>query len=174
MTEISMQGTFNRVDRELGRSVRALSATHPPFDECFSVASNVMSPSYRIVVALLILWRPTRARGIEALIAAVLSTVISTQLRNAIDRPRPGIRHDAGLPSRHAAAAVAIATVLSSRSRGRTGVLGLITTIGLIGRVTTGNHDPADIVCGAVLGGAVARIVTAVGRIATPSRWLRT
>lgn len=173
MTQTSVQGTFDRVDREIGRSVRALSSTHPPLDECFSVASNAMSPAYRIAVALLIVWRPTRRRGIEALIAAGLATLLSTQLRDAIDRPRPGERHEGGLPSRHAAAAVAIATVCGARSRGRTGLLGLITSVGLLGRVTTGNHDPADIVSGAILGGVIARIVIALSRIATPRRWFR-
>ena len=42
--------------------------------------------------------------------------------------------------------------------------MAVITAIGLSGRISTGDHDPADVVAGALLGGVVARVVARLGR----------
>ena len=85
-----------------------------------------------------------------------------------IDRPRPGERSDGGFPSRHAAAASAIARSVghSNRSLGR--LVGAVAAIGLVGRVVSAEHDPADIVAGVVVGCAAAGAVAAVSDRVVP------
>jgi hypothetical protein len=40
----------------------------------------------------------------------------------------------------------------------------------LVGRISTGDHDPADLVAGALIGRGVARLVTRVGAPRAPRR----
>ncbi len=161
--------TINRLDRELGARMRGRVARRGRFARTLAVAGGVMSPLYRIMVLALILWRPTRMRGIRALIGAVAAAMIARRMRDGIARPRPGVRAEGGLPSRHAAAAVAIAGIVAERRRRLSLPMAVITAIGLSGRISTGDHDPADVVAGAVLGGVVARVVARVGRSRSPA-----
>jgi membrane-associated phospholipid phosphatase len=158
MVSPGLNATLERYDRELGERLRGRVGARRGLAELFGVAADVMSPAYRVLVLTLILWRPTRARGLRAFAAAVLAAVIAKRLRDAIRRPRPGPRPDGGLPSRHAAASVAIAAILVDRRSGLGLPVALITAIGLVVRVTTGEHDPADVIAGALLGGIVARV----------------
>jgi membrane-associated phospholipid phosphatase len=159
MTSLGLNATLDRYDRELGESLRGQVGARRRLAEVCGLAAGVMSPAYRILVLTLILWRPTRARGLRALAAAVLAASIAKRLRDTIRRPRPGTRPGGGLPSRHAAASVAIAAVLTERRTGLGLPMALITAIGLLGRVATGDHDPGDVIAGVVLGGIVARVM---------------
>lgn len=159
MTTPGLPSTLDQFDRDLGERLRGHVGARRRLAEIFGLAADVMSPAYRVLVLTLILWRPTRNRGLRALAAAVLAALIARRVRDGIRRPRPGTRPEGGLPSRHAAASVAIAAVLSERRSGLGLPLALITAIGLLGRVTTGDHDPADVIVGAVLGGMVARVI---------------
>ncbi len=169
MTSPGLNATLDRYDRDLGGRLRVRVGARRQMAGLFGLAADVMSPAYRVLVLTLILWRPTRARGLRALVASVLAALIAKRLRDAIRRPRPGCRPEGGLPSRHAAAAAAIAVVVSERRAGLGLPMALITAVGLVGRVTTGDHDPADVISGAVLGGIVARGVVWItaGRRAT-------
>lgn len=164
MTTAGRTTTLERYDRELGDAVRDSVGARRRLAELFAIAAEVMSPAYRVLVLSLILWRPTRARGVQALAGAVVAALIAKRLRDEIARPRPGTRTEGGLPSRHAAAAVAIAVILAERRKGLGLPMAVVTAIGLMGRITTGDHDPADIISGALLGGTVARLVLRVSR----------
>lgn len=159
MTTSGRTTTLERYDRGLGDAVRDRVGARRRLADLFAIAADVMSPAYRVLVVTLILWRPTRSRGLRALVGAVLAALVAKRLRDEIARPRPGARTEGGLPSRHAAASVAIAAILAERRKGLGLPMALITAIGLMGRITTGDHDPADIISGALLGGTVARLV---------------
>lgn len=160
----ALHENISRLDRKLGASLRSRLAGRGRIARFLAVAAGVMSPVYRVMVLALILWRPTRMRGVRALIGAVAAALIARRMRDEIDRPRPGARPEGGLPSRHAAAAVAIAGIIAERRRGLGLPMAVITAIGLSGRISTGDHDPADVVAGALLGGVVARVVARLGR----------
>jgi len=165
--------TFDRLDRELGARLRGRLGGRGCLARTLALAADAMSPLYRFAVLVLILWRPTRVRGVRALVAAVVAALIAKRIREGVARPRPGVRVEGGLPSRHAAAAVAIAGVIAERRRGLALPVAVITAVGLAGRITTGDHDPADVVAGAVLGGVVASVVARVGRRPTRARGRR-
>jgi len=160
----ALHETFDRLDREVGARLRSRIAGRGRVARTLAVAGGVMSPVYRVLVLVLILWRPTRTRGVRALVAAASAALIARRLRDEIARPRPGVRPEGGMPSRHAAAAVAIAGIVAERRRGLGLPMGVITAIGLTGRISTGDHDPADVIAGALLGGIVARVVARLGR----------
>ncbi|MFM8828800.1 MAG: phosphatase PAP2 family protein [Actinomycetota bacterium] len=75
--------------------------------------------------------------------------------RHAVVR-RP--RNEGGFPSRHAASSTAIALVVARQRPvlGAAAILGAVA--GLAARVAAADHDPLDVVAGAGLGAAVARI----------------
>lgn len=170
MTEPSVDAVFNRYDRKLGAALRAHVNARPSVARALAGAAQAMSPAYRVLVAIMIVWRPTRMRGVRALIAAVIAALLAKRLRDGIARPRPGDRTDGAMPSRHAAAAVAIASVLADRRRGVGPPLAIVTALGLVGRISTGDHDPADLVAGALIGRGVAGLVVRVAAPRAPRR----
>jgi len=121
-----------------------------------------MSPGFRIVVALLIADRARRITGLAALAAGVGGAMAARALRDRLGRRRPGERQEGGFPSRHAAAAAAIAvTVLRREPRIGVALVGAA-VVGGVARVATAEHEPADILAGAILGAGVASGVNAV------------
>jgi membrane-associated phospholipid phosphatase len=170
MPRTALHETIDRLDRELGARLRDRVAARPRVARALAIAADVMSPAYRVIVVVLILWRPTRMRGVRALIAAASAALIAKRMRDAIDRPRPGLRAEGGLPSRHAAAAVAIAGIVAERRRALGLPMAAITAVGLTGRISSGDHDPVDVVAGALLGGIVARVVGRLGRSRSAER----
>jgi membrane-associated phospholipid phosphatase len=112
-----------------------------------------------MVVALLILRRGRRRTGLHALASGVAAAMAARALRDRVGRPRPGDRPDGGFPSRHAAAAAAIARAASRREPRLGRALAAAAALGLAGRVATAEHDPADIAAGAALGLAAERLV---------------
>ncbi len=163
MAEPTADALFNRYDRALGAALRTRLNARPSVARTLDGAAQAMSPAFRVLVAIMILWRPTRMRGVQALIAAVIAALLAKRLRDDIARPRPGERSEGSMPSRHAAAAVAIASVLADRHRGVGLPLATATAVGLMGRISTGDHDPADLVAGALIGRGVAGLVVRVG-----------
>lgn len=122
-------------------------------------ASEALAPVFQITVAAMIVVPTTRRAGVEALVSGALAATGAKLMRDRVDRRRPGPRSEGGFPSRHAAAAVAIARS-AHRSGGPAGVaLGLIALGGLAGRVLSAAHEPADIAGGALMGWASDRIV---------------
>ncbi len=131
-------------------------------DRALREASSLLAPGFVAVVAGLLIRR--RRTGVEALVGGVAAAAVARVTRDAIGRPRPGQRAEGGFPSRHAAAAVAIANATARRHRGLGAVLTLTAAAGLLGRVVDEHHDPADIVAGAAMGWSVDRLFGAASR----------
>ena len=148
-----------QLDRRLGGAVRRVVAALPGGTSAARVTARVMSPAFRVVVAVMILRRRTRATGLRCLGAGVAAGMAARVLRDRLGRRRPGERADGGLPSRHAAASAAIArTAATGAPRlGRAMAVGAV--VGMAARVAAAEHDPADIAAGAALGLASARAV---------------
>lgn len=146
------------IDRQAGAALRrrADAARMRPFAV---TASESLAPIFELTVAAMIALPSTRRDGVQALASGALAATGAKLLRDRINRRRPGPRSEGGFPSRHAAAAVAIARS-SYRSGGpAAAALGIIALGGLAGRVLSAAHEPADIAGGAALGWASDRII---------------
>lgn len=141
-----------RADRTAGRAVRRAGAHLPGAASGARIAARTLSPAFRGAVVALVLVRPTRPAGVAALGAGVAAGLAARAMRDRIGRRRPGARGDGGFPSRHAAASVAIARAVQRRRPAVGAALWGVALAGLLGRVVTADHDPADIVAGAVVG----------------------
>lgn len=139
-----------RMDRALGQRVRDI-ATRGGVAAPLRVAGLALAPTFRGLLVALAARRRTRPAAIEAVAASLLAAGAARVLRDAIGRPRPGPRNDGGFPSRHAAAAAAIAGSTGAHGIG-VPVIGIAAATGLLGRIVAGDHDPADIGAGVALG----------------------
>lgn len=143
-----------RLDRRLGAAARGATRRLPGGPAASRALAGALSPSFRLVVAVLVARRATRRAGLEALGAAVTAALAARLLRRAIGRARPpgAGRQEGGFPSRHGAAAAAIARA-AGRRHPRVGAgLAIAAALGGLGRVAAGVHEPADVVAGAGLG----------------------
>jgi len=148
---------LDALDREAGRWLRR-SAALARVGAVGTAASRTLGPVFRVVVAVLILRRRDRRVGVAAGAAAVTAAVAAGRLRLMIGRRRPDARWEGpGFPSRHAAAAAAIATSVGRRRPALGRLLAAGAVVGVAGRVVDGRHDPADVLAGATLGVAVGR-----------------
>lgn len=139
-------------DRRLGRTIRAAADTVPGGRRAGVVAGDALAPLFEGLVAGMLVRPAARPGGVAALASGALAAGAARVARDRIGRPRPGTRPDGGLPSRHAAAAVAIARAAGRRHPRLRPWLAVAAIAGLGGRVVSGHHDPADIVAGAALG----------------------
>jgi membrane-associated phospholipid phosphatase len=153
------------IDRELGARVRIAAGRVPGARRLGAVAGDGLAPAFQALVVGLLLRPGGRRAGLEALAAAGAASTIARAARDALGRPRPGPRADGGFPSRHAAAAVAIARAVGRRHPSLRPWLAVVATVGLAGRVVAAEHDPADLLAGAVIGWSVDGIVHRVGGI---------
>ena len=156
-------GRAHSFDRMLGQAIRARVAALPGGVWAGRLAGDALAPAFQGLVAGMLARPALRRSGIEALAAGALASTAARVARDRIARPRPGARTEGALPSRHAAAAVAIARVVSRRHPGLRPWLAAAAGAGLVGRIVTGDHDPADIVAGAALGWAADRLIERVG-----------
>ena len=149
-------GRLSRLDRRLGDGLRHGVASVPGAPAAASAVAGAMSPGFRVAVGLLIAAPARRRTGLRALAAGVGGAMAARLLRDRLGRRRPGARAEGGFPSRHAAAASAIALTVrrSEPALGRR--LACAAVVGAVARVATAEHEPADVVAGAVLGAAVA------------------
>ena len=120
--------------------------------------------------------RRDREFALVALLAAGLALLMNQLLGHLWDRPRPFVAHpglvrlllphaaDSSFPSDHAAAAFAIAVVMTAVHR-RLGA-GLLVVSGLIGfaRVYAGDHYPGDVLVGSAVGVAAAIVLIRFAR----------
>jgi membrane-associated phospholipid phosphatase len=150
---------FGSFDRRVGRRVRGSIEAIPGGAAASRAASEALAPAFEALVASLLVRSHARRTGFEALVAGAGASLAARAARDAIARPRPGPRLDGGFPSRHAAAAVAIAGAVTRRHPGLRPWVAGAAAAGLVGRVATGEHDPGDILAGAVLGWCVDRLV---------------
>ncbi len=151
-----------RFDRRLGDAIRSRVGSIPGGRSGAAVIASTMSPAFRVVVGLLIADRRRRGTGMRALAAGVASAMAARALRDRLGRRRPGPRTEAGFPSRHAAAAAAIATAVACREVRIGRALAGAAAIGSLSRVATAEHEPGDIAAGAALGVAIARLTDAI------------
>ena len=154
---------LSELDRRAGRAVRDAVGRRPEMLQAAQVGSAAFAPAFRIAVAVAVLDRDTRREGLNALLSAGTAAGVALLARDAIGRPRPGDRRDAGFPSRHAAAGAAIAAS-ASKGTGAGAALWLGTALGSACRVATGEHEVGDVVAGAALGVLVATSVNALAR----------
>jgi membrane-associated phospholipid phosphatase len=158
-------GGLTGIDRRAGAAVRAVVARVPGGARAARIAASGLSPAFRALVAVMIVRRSSRRLGLEAGAAAVGAALAARLLRDRLGRPRPGSRPDGGFPSRHAAAAIAIARAVARRHRAAGALVLGAALVGLAGRIATAEHDPADIAAGAALGvaaeGALAALTDA-------------
>jgi undecaprenyl-diphosphatase len=152
-------GRLTGLDRRLGAAARERAGRVPGLRGLAALAARALSPGFRIAVAAMIARPRTRRAGLEALACGVVAALAARALRDRLGRPRPGARRDGGFPSRHAAAATAIARAAGRHDPALGRALGSAAALGLAGRVVTADHEPADIVAGAALGLAVAAAV---------------
>lgn len=150
---------FGSFDRRAGQRVRNGIARLPGGAAASRIASGALAPAFEALVAALLVRSHARRAGVEALVAGAGASLAARAARDAIARPRPGPRAEGGFPSRHAAAAVAIARAVARRHPGLRPWVAAAAAAGLVGRVATGQHDPGDIVAGAALGWSVDRLV---------------
>jgi membrane-associated phospholipid phosphatase len=147
------------LDRRLGAAARRRLRRVPGGRALAWLAANALGPSFRTLVAALLLTAGRRRTGVEALAGSAIASWSARLLRDRLGRPRPGRRSEGGFPSRHAAAAVAITRAVGRGDRSAGRLLAAAAALGLAGRVASAEHDPADVVAGAALGWAVARVV---------------
>jgi membrane-associated phospholipid phosphatase len=155
-------GLLTRIDRRAGARLRRAVAAVPGGRSAAVLAAAALSPGFRLVVALMIARPGSRRAGLEALAAAVGAATAARILRDRLARVRPGPRPEGGFPSRHAAAATAIARAAARHHRGLGRGLALAAAVGLAGRVASAEHDPGDIAAGAALGLAASRALEGV------------
>jgi membrane-associated phospholipid phosphatase len=145
------------MDRRAGAALRDAVAALPGGRRVAGAAADALSPGFRVLVAVMIVRAPSRRTGLEALAAGVGAATAARLLRDRLGRRRPGPRGDGGFPSRHAAAASAIAAAAGRRDPSLGRALAVAAAVGLAGRVASAEHDPADIAAGVALGLATAR-----------------
>jgi undecaprenyl-diphosphatase len=120
------------------------------------------------LVASLALRRP----AILALVAAadLAAELLADALKVAVDRPRPrvshlvAVPHSASFPSGHAATSFACATVLGVLVPPLCAPALLLAAAVAYSRLYVGVHYPLDVLAGALLGIATARLLLAAAR----------
>lgn len=167
--------TIEQWDRQLFALVNQ-RWTSPALDGVMRAASDF--DPWRIpviLIALLVLWRGSRAAKI-AIVLVALAVAASDQmtcsvLKPAFERPRPfraesGVRkltgaHDFSFPSAHAANSSAAATFLAVRFPRLRPIL-LLPVIVSYSRVYVGVHYPLDVIGGAAVGSSIGAAFAAL------------
>lgn len=153
------------LDRALGDRIRSAAAGSPGLVTGARVAAATMAPAFEFLVAAAVARRRTRAAGLVLLASAGGASLLALVIRDRLARPRPGARPEGGMPSRHAAAASAIATTLARRRSPLSVPAWGGLAVGGAARVVTGDHEPGDIVLGALLGAAVGSTLARLARV---------
>jgi membrane-associated phospholipid phosphatase len=151
-------------DRRLGQRMRDRLTASPGGARASRAASEALAPAFEALVVAMLTRPRARRAGLEALLAGAAASTVARFARDAIARPRPGTRPEGGFPSRHAAAAVAIAGAATRHYPRLRPWLAAATVAGLAGRVATGHHDPGDLAGGVLLGWSVDRLVARATR----------
>lgn len=157
---------------------------HPSWTRFWLDVSDVLSPTvWRVLGGLLAVVLIARRRlrpGVTLAVAVVGTAVLSTVVKDAVDRTRPTPRHvlahagGASFPSGHALTAAATVFVLLALA-GRAGllprravrvalwVLAALAVVAVsLSRVLLGVHYPSDVVGGVLLGAGWSLAVLAV------------
>ena len=156
---------FGGIDRRIGDRMRDAVAGRAVLAPALALAAHALGPVFRGVVGVLIVIPRERRVGLRAGTAAAAAALAAGGLRQVVGRSRPDGSEEPGFPSRHAAAATAIVATVRRTRPGLGAVLAAAAALGLAGRVTEGRHDPADIMSGVLLGGAVSAAVRRAERV---------
>jgi membrane-associated phospholipid phosphatase len=156
--------TILTADRRAGAALRSATARVPGGVTGARWSAEVLGPGFRAVVVALLAQRAGRRAGAEAIASALLAAGVARALRDRLGRPRRGSRTEGGLPSRHAAAAVAIARAVGHHRPRLGAALMAAAIVGLTGRVAARHHDPADIAAGALVGVGAHAVVRALSQ----------
>lgn len=175
------------MDYRLERALNGPAGHHPFLDALMRDAATWAVP---VFIAIVVAWfavgylrgpREVRRGALTALLAAGGALLVNQGVLLLWSRPRPFDAHpqsvhtlvarsaDGSFPSDHAAAAVAIATVLVMAHR-RLGLVALAAAaLVCVARVYVGAHYPGDVLAGAAIGAGVAwlayrPLAPAVGR----------
>jgi undecaprenyl-diphosphatase len=166
-------------DTHLAETANRFAAHHDGWEDVARWYAHVSEPLFIALVVVLaaaglLLRRPrVLSASVLAVIAAGAGLVVAAVLARVVDRPRPFVAHpqihaflahaaDPGFPSDHATAAFAIAAVLLLRLGLRWWPVLAAAVALALSRVLVGVHYPADVVAGALLGGAAAIAVCLV------------
>jgi undecaprenyl-diphosphatase len=166
------------MDYRLEQWINGPAGHHPTLDAVMRHAARWAEPAF---VALIVLWflvgwmrgAPQDRRGaLTAGVAAALALLVNQVIIYFWQRPRPFVAHpgavhvllahssDPSFPSDHAAPGFAIAVVLLLAHRR----LGLVAVTGAVvmsyARVYCGDHYPADVLAGALVGTAAAILLS--------------
>jgi membrane-associated phospholipid phosphatase len=150
------------LDRRIGAAVRRAVARAPGGPPAAAAVASALSPAFRAAVAAMLLRAGHRRAGADALAAGVVAATAARLLRDRLSRPRPGDRPGGGFPSRHGAAAVAIARAAWRREPRLGRALAGAAAVGLAARVAAAEHDPADVLAGAAVGLVAEQLVHVV------------
>ncbi len=165
-----------RLDLSLFERINGLAGHYRLVDDLFVDLAR-FGP-YLLAAAFVVFWlwpAPARVRaqrllgGILAVLAALLALGANQLLGRLWYRPRPFVGHSARLllpgshdpsfPSDHAAFAFAVAVMVLMVSR-RLGLAALLlAALAAFARVYVGEHYPADVLAGALVGGVAALLV---------------
>jgi len=162
------------MDYRLERWINGPAGHTPALDALMRLAAGWAEPLFNALVVgwFLVGWWRGQARdrqgAITAGLAAVLALLVNQAITHLWTRPRPFVAHpaavhlllahstDPSFPSDHAAPAFAIAVVLFGVHR-RLGLLALCLAVLMsYARVYVGDHYPADVAAGALIGTAAA------------------
>lgn len=123
-----------------------------------------------LVLGLVVLyywWRKEESLVLKIILACALAVSFSEVIKILVPEARPpasliGSIADSSFPSSHTAAAVALATTLWYQKRNSRLVVLLVALAVAVGRVLVGAHYLFDVLGGAVIGFAAARLVVPV------------
>ncbi|HUZ89147.1 MAG TPA: phosphatase PAP2 family protein [Candidatus Acidoferrales bacterium] len=181
------------MDYRIEQIINSPAGGQPPIDSLMRALAAYSEPAF---IALVVIWlmvglarrSPQELLGASsALLSAGLALLINVALALLWFRPRPFVSHpgtvhvllahsrDSSFPSDHAAAAVAIASILFVFHR-RLGTAGFVIALGVgYARVYVGDHYPGDVLAGSVVGLIAAWALYQAYRLTNPwlTRWAR-
>jgi undecaprenyl-diphosphatase len=168
------------MDWSIVHSLNGFLAHHDAVEDPLLTYVKAAEALYLLLLVVLFLFArrerfaPVRRAAVAAGLSAALGLLIVKLITEFYDRSRPFVAHpgvlhlfarhaaDAGFPSDHATASMAIAVAFLLRRRFAWGLLTIVFAVILdFGRVAAGFHYPSDVLAGAALGALSALVLWA-------------
>ena len=163
------------MDWSIVHSLNGFLYHHDPIEDPLLAYVNAAEALYLLLLVVLFLFArrerfaPVRRAAVAAGLSAGLGLLTVKIITEFYDRARPFVAHpgvlhlfakhaaDAGFPSDHATASMAIAVAFVLRRQFFWGALTIVCAVILdFGRVAAGFHYPTDVIAGAALGALAA------------------